>query len=1356
MEIFWKMKTVRRIILWAAVLLLLCAASIGAWALTEDAPELQIKYCNVSYGNSVHFWLSVNATNIPEGAEVGLTVRKGSPDATPAEAVLKQRNFLSSGEQLIFRFDGLALSEMTVELYATPYVRLASGEMLYGEMKKTSVLEYSYRVFGKIGTNGVSDEETKEMISAMLDFGAASQTYSDKNVDRLANADYYFVRTVDGVIVSDGFTKGLYKEGDTVPLAANEREDKSFIGWCDSKGATVSEHPTFVLIVGNRNETYVVKYGGLTRSIAYEPNGGTLPEEYATSYVEGEVVSLPEPTKEGYAFGGWYTSEGLERESSLGRIGESTRGDLKLYAKWCGVISSLDGDDMLAKGNQTLNSSSDIGEFKNGFTAEDGALIWNQGDSIRSQISLSGNIAKKLNGETVISLSVTLARDEAIGVQPASLRLRRANDSGESGQRIIIPLSLDTSGNVLLGEETGYCITSLTSEFQTVRIAVDFEKCTYTAYDELGLAMMSCDFALPSADAGKMTATEWMSKLTGVLWQFYSAERAGGGQLKVKNISLFAGNVFARIMLDELTEEERAERLSKIVSLVEEQRNRIRKGHVFGDSTKDINAVEAKYQNKWGTPGGYPIAEHPRLFLTADSLDEIHDSIERMDENTKLRFRTLLGSAPANACRLPEPEFKGTNSTVDLDNIHNFDASCLELIQAKALGYLLYGDEYHGYQAIYYLKNFIETLDIVQIASDQCRQYGSVMTTAAMVYDWCYDLLTEEDKEQIIAAVENRICRYKNQAGAAMEVGFPPYGQGSVSGHGSERQILRDYLAFATAIYGDNDSWWNYVAARVYNDYVPVRNYYFSAGIPHQGTNYAAGRHISDLFSDWIITVATGKSPYNDYIKTTVRGLLGLEVARGLIFNDGDGTGDTKATSDYMHIAFISAYLYNDGYLLAEARDMLGSKIFSSDHNYLTSVMYLTLAGLSDVSPVEDVYAEKELIQYNGYPLGQYVIREAWADECSAAVMMRLKERSTANHEHCDTGTFEIYYKGMLTSDGGCYNNYGHVHTQYFHQATISHNGLIIYNPSLASTDGGWYSGGQEKLGGESQNLEILLSNTRLDTADLTGRQHGYADGDESEALYAYIAGELTEAYADVTVDYVGRRMLTVYTKNPDFPMVFFVYDDITSDEASYEKRFLLQISSKNEPIVSGNTVTTENGEGRLVLTSLSDSIRIDKQGGVVYDANGRYSAKLSSNYLINGKQLCPKSDTANDGHWGRIEIVWTKNTKNASFMNVIYVTDKGQTKAAPAITEIVGTGVTGGVFGDVAAIFATSRDRATGTLSATVSGTGNMNYYVSGVAAGEWTVKVGGVSYGTATATEEGGLLTFTAPAGALTLTKK
>ena len=149
---------------------------------------------------------------------------------------------------------------------------------------------------------------------------------------------------------------------------------------------------------------------------------------------------------------------------------------------------------------------------------------------------------------------------------------------------------------------------------------------------------------------------------------------------------------------------------------------------------------------------------------------------------------------------------------------------------------------------------------------------------------------------------------------------------------------------------------------------------------------------------------------------------------------------------------------------------------------------------------------------------------------------------------------------------------------------------------------------------------------------------------------------------------------------------------------------------------------------------------------------SGKYDPDKSSNYLINGRQLVSLSKK-DDGHWGRVEISLS-GEKDSTFMNVIYVTDKGQTKDAPAIEHIEANGVEGSTFGDVSAVFMTSRERVSSAVSFSVKGSGDMKYYVSGVAAGKWSVSVGGKDYGTVTATEEGGFLNFTAPAGSVTLT--
>jgi len=54
-----------------------------------------------------------------------------------------------------------------------------------------------------------------------------------------------------------------------------------------------------------------------------------------------------------------------------------------------------------------------------------------------------------------------------------------------------------------------------------------------------------------------------------------------------------------------------------------------------------------------------------------------------------------------------------------------------------------------------------------------------------------------------------------------------------------------------------------------------------------------------------------------------------------------------------------------------------------------------------------------------------------------------------------------------------------------------------------------------------------------------------------------------------------------------------------------------------------------------------------------------------------------------------------------------------------------------------------------------TVTGSGELQYFISGMEAGEWSVTVNDTTIGTFEVTEEGGLLTFTADAGEIEFQK-
>ena len=173
------------------------------------------------------------------------------------------------------------------------------------------------------------------------------------------------------------------------------------------------------------------------------------------------------------------------------------------------------------------------------------------------------------------------------------------------------------------------------------------------------------------------------------------------------------------------------------------------------------------------------------------------------------------------------------------------------------------------------MKNFLMTLDVDYIYSDQCREFGMVMYIAACVYDWCYDLLTEEDKIQIPLGVEHRLCRgnvpntmngiLSTSSTIKMEMGFPPRGQAAMVGHGSEFQLMRDYLAMSIAVYDEMPSWYEFVGGRMYNEYIPVRRTYYSAGLYPQGMScYAPWRFLADCYGAALIQAATGISPYTE------------------------------------------------------------------------------------------------------------------------------------------------------------------------------------------------------------------------------------------------------------------------------------------------------------------------------------------------------------------------------------------------------------------------------------------------------------------------------------------------------------
>ena len=752
----------------------------------------------------------------------------------------------------------------------------------------------------------------------------------------------------------------------------------------------------------------------------------------------------------------------------------------------------------------------------------------------------------------------------------------------------------------------------------------------------------------------------------------------------------------------------------------------------FGGEEVTADLAAASEKNYPKPPVDPTRGRHPRVLFTAADLPGIRAALTDPRNAVAVElFREAVAHPTDGDFGIAEQ--RG-------DKFYNFNQDVLIDLQALALNYASNGDRLSGLRAIYALKNALKTMDFRDIGGDQCRQFGFVAFTAACVYDWCYDLLTDRDKKQIVAGVEHKVLSGENDRGAKMEVGFPPSGQGAVSGHGTEFQFLRDYLAFAIAIYDEYPLWWDYIGGRFFAEYVPVRNEFYRAGMYPQGTSlYIQIRFAADLYSALLARAATGSIPYDEAdMKRVLRTAYSYELPGGCAFASGDDhTGDAPLVN-LGQLALLSSYLFNDATVRAQLE--YHEKSYSDFNGYFTSCasssLYL-ICSSSELKPAPDRHADMPLVLYNGGWLGQLIARNDWGEK-QAAVLAKIGVRSTANHEHNDAGQFQIFYRAMLAGDTGSYDKYGDPHHYWYHQATVAHNGLLIYNPALAGSDRGYYSGGQTHKW-ECHDFAVWQNDREHKTGTVTGLAAGYADETKTKPTYAYIAGDITPAYDGSTVSEVTRRMLTVFdTGNTDVPMILFVFDRITANDPAFKKTFLLHVPA--EPKLDGRTVSVERGEGKLVLQSVFGCDLIEKIGGT------------GKNYVVNGEQLAPCKG-GDDGFWGRVEISPTPGRATDDLLNVIFVTDSDKSPVLKA-QKIATDEVKGAILGKVAALFVCDAKRREDGFSFTLPGDRESTVYVSGVAAGEWTVATNGFTRAV-TASAEGGLLVFNSLPGEVTLAK-
>lgn len=738
----------------------------------------------------------------------------------------------------------------------------------------------------------------------------------------------------------------------------------------------------------------------------------------------------------------------------------------------------------------------------------------------------------------------------------------------------------------------------------------------------------------------------------------------------------------------------------------------------------DIALRYALPANAYPPPALVPPPAHPRLYFQSRDIATI-----------KAR---MLKSQNANALaayqRLLATETDGILGAAIFAGGMNYNSDTLGAIEAQALKYALDQDVASGTRAVTAIKNVLRTLELNDSIQDITRQMGHVIYVSSAVYDWCHPLLTAGDRNIIILTCESIAKR--------MEVGYPPSRQGAITGHAGEAQLLRDLLSFGIATYGERPDIYHYVAGRLLAQFIEPRDYWYRSHTHYQGDSYGNYRHAWELVFQWIMRRLAGGTVFSAEGEFVPYQWIYARRPDGQMFRDGDSYQETGGVlgaywKGDLTPTFYSANFYGNPFVKAQYIATDPTFAGTASNGLLTPVSYLLfndpdLGGQSHT-------ATFPLTKYFGPPHGMVIARTGWLspgqvrfDSNIAMAQMTIGEQWSANHQHLDAGSFQLYYKGALASESGIYDSYGTPEDKNYNKETIAHNALLILDPSEVTS--AVNSGGQRRPGGEMSTFSAWMHGG-YDRGKVLDYGH---DAVSPVPQYSYIKGDITRAYT-AKVSEVLRSMLFMPLDDPTHPAVLVVMDKVTAANPAFKKTWLLHM--QQDPVLSGQTAVikrdTSGYDGRMDLTCLLPRAAVmTKIGGPGNEFN------------INGVHYPPQTyggSACEYGRW-RIEVSPAAESATDYFLHAMQVSDASANAPPLAATLIETDDLAGLKIGNRVAVFAKGRERMFGPVAFTIPGseTGRLRVLVAGMKEGGWSIQQDGTPVAQASASPESGVIFF------------
>ena len=744
----------------------------------------------------------------------------------------------------------------------------------------------------------------------------------------------------------------------------------------------------------------------------------------------------------------------------------------------------------------------------------------------------------------------------------------------------------------------------------------------------------------------------------------------------------------------------------------------------------------------------------PRLLLRPEDLPEMQRRIN--DPLTAGFFAGIQTNANrANSAILP-PRV-GTAWS-------NMNMSLLRTIEAKAFLFVIDQDnnQQFGHDAIRMIREYANTFEWRPDWDVYWRgnHIGEIMYVAALVYDWCYPLLTAEDRNQfhnmLHFLADNHEFGYGGGVNDSSSV---------VTGHMSEI-IIRDFLAAGIAMAEHNWRMYYDAARRYVTRFAPAINLYTWMGPHHQGTDYGMRLRwnvMGDLmffrmlppeeripsFSDsnfrGVARPQGNSLLYLDYLIDHYYWFMYIQRPDGEAFRYGDMFN--AWTSHHWEMGLYINAMYGDPHI----QGYITSGRLNTRRANASPVEAFILFN-TDVTPAPVDTMPNAMFWNNG----EIMHRTGWSIDGAAPnlaandfiVNMRIKNLQLGNHDHLDAGSFQIYFRGGLAIDGSHYDAYATHHHISYHWRTISKNSILVRNPNMtqAQINDAWPRGAWTRLNDGGQNFPSAWEPNNIRRCELTGRviplnaagnpffywpqATTLAHQIAPDFSFSFIKGDIAELYNGGTnaatainrAQRINRSMVTLDFFDATYPGALIVFDNITPADPAYDIYFLLQSPGEHLPIIDGDNIIITNHrpgrDGQLINT-------------ILLGGRDSFNVEITTGYDVFGTTVPPNNIVDAEARGVRTQISPIANNTTTMMLNVMQVSVDG-TPMLP-VTQIgdLTYDVVGARIFDRAVLFSTCVNGGLLTgefIIPAVDGPGErLTYIVTDMAPGNWLVYANG-----------------------------